>query len=182
MSEAVTKVVRQVSWHATATVPEGELMGMVLGAGPGADGWDGVLCLYTDRVAWTLPGEVEAGLTSKLLELRAYNREAELHAVRDCVGRDFAVRTVSDGAELRGGSTYDAHFDDTQFLDIDSKCSEELPSGRDYVATGGGRYRLPVEGAERIKVRNYISYGEDDGMARIVDFRIVELLKGGPDA
>ena len=52
------------------------------------------------------------------------------------------------------------------------------PKGRSaYTATGGGKYSLPVENAEKILIRNYISY-DSQGIAQITDYRLVEYLCG----
>lgn len=177
MRDVKIRVIEQTSWFSTGIVSEDELLGMAKGFGPDGSEWDGVLCIHTDRVSWVLPGEVEDDAMPRLLGLRAYNSGGELHAVRDGIGRPFSFRTVSDDAALPDAEMFDSHFDDTQFLDIDTNRSH----GNNYVTTGGGEYRLPVEDAERIVVRNYIVYGKDDGMARIVDFRIVRLLRGGSD-
>lgn len=130
--------------------------------------WDGVLALYADRVRWTTPSEFDMSRLGSLLEVRAYNGHAEAHAVRSCLGDKFQYRLVDDdAADLQP----DEYLDETQYLDIDSTRS----SGYDYVATGGGSYGLPVSAATKVRIRNYIRYGEADGMARVMDFRIVGL-------
>lgn len=136
--------------------------------------WNAVLAIYTDKVLWFKPEELQQDSFGNLLELRAYNEMSELRALRDTLGTDFAWRLVVDGEADKEGDAYDAHFDESQYLDIDSHKSH----GNDYVATGGGAYRLPIRNAKMIQVRNYINYGVDDGMARVVDFRIVGLLGG----
>ncbi|MBR1556021.1 MAG: hypothetical protein IJ644_11615, partial [Oscillospiraceae bacterium] len=66
------------------------------------------------------------------------------------------------------------YIPEDQYLDIDT----EKSSGTSYIATGGGAYTLPVEDAEKIRIRNYISYDEQ-GIAQITDFRIVQYLRKG---
>lgn len=181
MSEGVVSVVDHVSHFEFGDVPtEGFLKKLNEGA-PTAKEWNGVLAIFTDEVKWTTLGDFDGSHVEKLLELRAYNENEELHGVRDTIGADakFAWRIVSDERQGVAESCYDAHFDDTQYLDIDEKRS----SSGSYVTTGGGDYRLPSEDARdarKVVVRNYIIF-DNDGMARIVDFRIVKLEAGGKD-
>ena len=65
-------------------------------------------------------------------------------------------------------------IEEKHYLDIDTKKSK----GTEYIATGGGKYTLPIENAERFLIRNYISYDEQ-GIAQITDFRVVKYLKRG---
>lgn len=127
-------------------------------------GWDGVLAIFTDCVRWTAPCEFDKDRLDNLLEVRAYHRSAEAHAVRTMLDSDFAYRLAKD-------DSYDWHFDDAQYLDK----NDQKSCGRTYVTTGGGEYKLPVENATKVLIRNYVCHDEHDGMARIVDFRIVGL-------
>ncbi len=106
--------------------------------------------------------------TSHLLDVRVFTPEKELRIMRPTIADDFTYRLIDDTA-----GTYD-HIDEDQYLDIDSNKS----SGTSYVATGGGAYILPIENAEKIRIRNYISYDEQ-GIAQITDFRIVQYLRKG---
>ena len=128
----------------------------------------GYLAIYTDEVVWASLGAFGVSDTGKLLELRAFSPNAELHAVRSELGHSFGCRIVI-GEEPHDG--FDWSFEDEQYLDVDRLGSV----GRDYRTTGGGSYSLPIEGAEKIVLRNYVRFGEDDGIAQIVDFRIVRL-------
>lgn len=173
MTKNVVTVVDKPSWFSAGDVSEDELLAMAIDCHT----WNGILAIYTDKVEWTLQDELDSVHLHNLLEIRAYTEEEELHATRDALGSDFAWRLVSDAYAVAGAATYDARFDDVQYLDINTKRSK----GRDYVTTGGGSYRLPIANAEKVVVRNYIRYGQDDGMARIVDFRVVRLCPLGKE-
>lgn len=176
MSDIKLKVFDEPSVVETSKVSESELL-QILTEEPRLDRlWNGVLALYTDKVEWTTVDDLDTGHFGNLLELRAYTTQAEIHAVRDALGREFTWRRVFDQGTDASDLVYDAHFDECQYLDIDSTKTR----GRNYVTTGGGAYTLPIERAERVLVRNYLTYNEEDGMAHVVDFRIVG-LKGEND-
>lgn len=176
MSRNRIRVIDESSPVETGTVSEDRLLELLGSAFGPTHIWDGVLAVYTDKVEWSVSDGLDASHLGNLLELRAYAADSELHAIRGVLGKDFVWRKVCDTTTVADGRKYDAYFDELQYLDIDSTKS----SGFNYVTTGGGAYTLPVKDAERILVRNYLVYGEDDGMARIVDFRIVA-LKGEND-
>ena len=46
------------------------------------------------------------------------------------------------------------------------------------MTTGGGSYTLPVENAEKIRIRNYLEYVEN-GIVTIPDFRIIGFIQKG---
>lgn len=132
-------------------------------------GWSEALAIYTDRIRWTSIEEFKRESASgldRLLEVRAYNKYSEFHAVRSFMGARFFWRVICDEDYEE-----DAMFDDLQRLDINSRRKNV---GNHYVATGGGAYELPKAGAKEVLLRNYIAYGED-GLASVDDFRIVEL-------
>lgn len=52
--------------------------------------------------------------------------------------------------------------------------------GACYVTTGGGSYTLPIENAEKIKIRNYLEYDEN-GIVVISDFRIMGFSQKGSE-
>ena len=137
----------------------------------------GVFAIFAGEVRWeTWDGflqligadEGECRL-QRLLEVRAYDKESEFHAQRSALGERFLTRYVFD-------DDYDEDqlLDDVQLLDIDATRSK----GNSYVSTGGGRFQLPLVGATKVRLRNYIEYGSD-GMGTVVDFRIVGLEAGG---
>lgn len=139
--------------------------------------WDEVLALCTNEVWGGTLEEfeellVQPGNLSRILEVRVYSVECELHAVRDALGAEIAWRLLCDG---EGTEPMD-YFDEVQYLDIDSSGEKGTSDdGRTYRSMNGGSYRLPVKGAYRIRVRNYLTYDEE-GLAHVSDYRIVELL------
>lgn len=118
------------------------------------------------------------GDAAHLLEIRLFNENAEIRAFRPELGIPFTWRIIDDSRfrkALSGDETFeDRTYTEQQYLDIDSTKS----SGRNYTATGGGRYTLPVENAEKLEIRNYCIY-DDNGILKIVDFRIVRILAKG---
>lgn len=146
------------------------------------DQWT-ALAIYTAGVAcfvWTgqleAPSNVAVGDKSDydhLLELRLFNEQAEFHALRGAMGKPFSWRLIDDAK-----GDFEC-IDEKQLLDIDEDRSGKCDPGV-YYSIGGGRYSLPVADAKRVLVRNYIDF-DDEGMARVVDFRIVEFLKGGEE-
>ena len=110
-----------------------------------------------------------------LLEIRLFNENAEIRASRPEIGMPFTWRISRFREALSGDETFeDRTYTEQQYLDIDSTKS----FGRNYTATGGGRYTLPVENAEKLEIRNYCIY-DDNGILKIVDFRIVRILAKG---
>ena len=89
----------------------------------------------------------------------------------------FTWRIIDDSRfreALSGDETFeDRTYTEQQYLDIDSTKS----FGRNYTATGGGHYTLPVENAEKLEIRNCVY--DDNGILKIVDFRIVRILAKG---
>lgn len=124
--------------------------------------------MYTDRYEVDRSGEVAD--IAHLLELRAFSENSELRLTRSEMGSEFIWRLMDDVEfKDKAADRFEEYiFDEKQYLDIDTTRS----SGCEYTATGGGRYTLPVENAEFIRVRNYIDY-DNDGMAFFRDFRIV---------
>ena len=133
-----------------------------------------VFAILTDEVVCKWQQEFEQFSSDKLLEIRVFNDNEEFHAVRDSMGAAFVWRHIRDDEADAGFA--DCTFDDVQYLDIDEKRSNV--EACEYHAIGGGSYRLPIANAERIKLRNYLIYDED-GMAQIVDFRIVSIIARG---
>lgn len=113
-----------------------------------------------------------------LLEIRLFNENTEIRASRPETGMPFIWRIIDDSRfreALSGDETFeDRTYTEQQYLDIDSTKS----SGRNYTATGGGHYTLPVENAEKLEIRSYCIF-DDNGILKIVDFRIVRILAKG---
>lgn len=141
----------------------------------------GVLAIWTDEVQGATYGELEGLLAdadrlAHLLELRVFLQDREIHVLRDMMGVNFSWRLAVDGEAT---SACVGYFDEDQYLDIDGSWAL---SGRkadgdsyEYKTASGGRYRLPLAEAERIRIRNYLAYDED-GLAYVTDYRIVKLL------
>ncbi len=118
-----------------------------------------------------------------LMELRIFTSNTELKISRLNVGEDFRWRYIDDAAFEQALQAEPDEFlrkfanrtyDEEHYLDIDSSKSKGLC----YVTTGGGPYTLPIENAEKIKIRNYLEYDEN-GIVTISDFRIVGFLQKG---
>lgn len=107
-----------------------------------------------------------------LLEIRVFSESAELHALRGSMGKPFSWRFIRD--DKTRDDYDDSTHDESHYLDIDANQTNGTP----YKTTTGGKYYLPKENLRKIRIRNYIDY-DDEGMARIVDFRIVALEEEG---
>lgn len=138
-----------------------------------------VMSIFAGGVYWETLAEFQQNKEAdhdmaRLLELRAYSENGEFHAQRSCIDATCPfiwhtiVDTPNDGER--------AFFDDVQRIDRDDKRIAADSANRLFT-TGGGSYTLPDASAERIRLRNYIEFNEN-GMAEIVDFRIVG-LEGG---
>ena len=121
-----------------------------------------------------------------LIELRIFTENDEFKISRLNIGTDFSWRYIDDAAfqnALSGEkdeflSVFSNRvFDEMHYLDIDSTRSK----GCNYTTTGGGRYTLPVENAEKVSIRNYLEYDEN-GIVKISDFRIVGFTQKGSEA
>lgn len=130
-----------------------------------------VLAIYSDRVECT---EFKAiNDIEHLLEIRAFSESSELKAIRTALGNAFVWRFADDSI-LTETQTAENTWTEYHYLDIDKKLSK----GCEYVTTGGGKYTLPTENAQGVEIKNYLDFN-DDGIVKIVDFRIVKLLKKG---
>ena len=118
-----------------------------------------------------------------LIELRIFTSDTELKISRLNIGEEFRWRYIDDTVfEQTLHSEADEFlrqlknrtYDEEQYLDIDSNKS----NGLCYVTTGGGPYTLPIENAEKIKIRNYLEYDEN-GIVAISDFRIIGFIQKG---
>lgn len=118
--------------------------------------------------------------TAHLMELRIFNDDEEFKLCRYDLGSDFRWRYISDNKFQDKLSNEEDEFlrefsnrtfDEIHYLDIDT----DKTAGTSYVTTGGGKYSLPFENAERIMIRNYLDY-DDNGILSVSDFRIVKIL------
>ena len=106
-----------------------------------------------------------------LLEARVFNDKSEIKIMRGTIADNFYFRLIDDSKP-----DSEQYIDEVHYLDID--LDNKNTSGNNYVTTGGGYYSLPVADAERIKIRNYISFDEQN-IAQISDFRVVKFLRKG---
>ncbi len=118
-----------------------------------------------------------------LVELRIFTSNAEFKISRLNIGENFRWRYIDDSAfeQVLSEETDDflckfsnRTYDEEHYLDINSTKS----NGTCYTTTGGGEYTLPIENAEKIKIRNYLEYNEN-GIVMISDFRIIGFVQKG---
>lgn len=127
-----------------------------------------MIAMYTEKFECSVQQSISD--FEHLLEIRIFTDEKELKIMRPTMEDYFSYRLIDD---TLGKYEY---IDEKHYLDIDT--NPEKSTGTEYTATGGGKYTLPIENAERVLVRNYISYDEQ-GLAQITDFRVVKYLKRG---
>ncbi len=121
---------------------------------------------------------------SKLLELRVFDKHAELKVWRSDIGSQFQIRIIDDQNASEGLSDTDDSgyrmsdfFEEVQLLDIDRQKSK---SANDVKATGGGAYSLPdhifAMKNPGLIVRHYFDKYEQSGNAYITDWRCVGFM------
>ena len=118
-----------------------------------------------------------------LIELRIFDENSELKISRLNIGAEFNWRYIDDSefiSKLKDepdkflGDFKNRVYDEAHYLDIDSNYTH----GCCYTATGGGEFTLPVENAEKVRIRNYFDYDEN-GILIISDFRILGFTQKG---
>ncbi|MDO4489841.1 MAG: CRISPR-associated protein Csx19 [Lachnospiraceae bacterium] len=138
-----------------------------------------VVAALTDEYlfdTWPMKSCSLEGKAHKVLEIRIFNQTCELKLFRTDVFRSFSCRRITAEEESRMD-----YFDQEQYLDIDTKQSRQGFEATGTVrATGGGSYHLPFPTMTdvKIRIRYYLAKG-DTGQARIRDWRLVDLVKGG---
>ena len=123
-----------------------------------------MILMFTDRFECCPQKKIED--TAHLLEARVFTENAEIKIMRPTIADKFSWRLIDD-TKL----SPDDYIIEEQYLSI----NEKLSSGTSYTAIGGGKYTLPIENAEKLRIHNYISYDEQ-GIAQITDFRAVKFL------
>lgn len=117
-----------------------------------------------------------------LLEVRVFDENCELKAVRSQIGKPFCWRYINDFdfkeklstiADEYDGDYDNRTFEEYQYLDVNTRLSK----GTDYVSIGGGHYTMPEENLEKVKIINYVCYDENSGVLQITDFRIAGFLR-----
>lgn len=129
-----------------------------------------MILMYTDRFICCEQRDIDD--TEHLLEARIFNLQSELKIMRPTIADAFSFRYIDDSKLVEN----EDYIVEKHYLDINS----DLSSGTSYTSTGGGRYQLPVENAERILIQNYISYDEQN-IAQITDFRCVRYITKGEE-
>lgn len=139
-----------------------------------------VYAVHTDHFYCGTELQIDA---THLIELRIFTDSYELKISRLDIGSAFSWRCINDDEFKKVLSNepdaflslfVNRTFDEEHYLDIDSTKS----NGVNYTTTGGGKYTLPIENAEKIKIRNYLEYDEN-GIVIISDFRIVGFVQKG---
>lgn len=118
---------------------------------------------------------------TRLLECRIFNEHMEYRVARTDLGRPWKERFADDNTE-----EYKHGFEESYYLDIDDKKSEEKQKGCKHngsitvVATGGGKYELPLTEFKdmKIRIKNYVGYYEETGQAYVKDWRMAGFEKG----
>ena len=126
-----------------------------------------MILIFTDKFVCSEQEEISD--TAHLLEARIFTDSAELKIMRPTIADSFSWRLIDDEK-----NPYQDIMDEKHYLSINEKKTE----GKTYYAIGGGSYTLPIENAERILIRNYISY-DDRNIASFTDFRVVKYLAKG---
>ena len=147
-----------------------------------------IIALFTDEIYindWntdnrkTVKTKIQKRKDS-LLELRVFDANREIKIFRSDISVDskISMRVIDDN-----NSEYDDHYDENQFLDIDTTNISDSEGMWNVHATGGGKYYLPksVGNIKEIvlKVRHYISRYPSSGKAYVSDWRCVGFEKEG---
>ena len=109
-----------------------------------------------------------------LLELRFYNKSKELKIWRNSIIEEFTFRVLDENDERDS-------FIEKQFLDIDNKKTTKSNDFTKLTSTGGGQYTIDSSvdcNNGVLNIINYIKYTKE-GLAKIVDFRILGIEGGG---
>ena len=139
-----------------------------------------VYAIHTDSFFCSTKPNIKS---NHLLELRIFTENDELKLYRSNIGTDFSWRYIDDNdfENTLSGETNEflkvfknRVFDEEHYLDIDTTKSQ----GTHYTTTGGGEYTLPLENAEKVKIRNYLEY-DKNGIVFVSDFRIVGFTEKG---
>ncbi len=103
----------------------------------------------------------------KVLDLRAFNSDREVHLFRGCIGESFQMRIADDS--LMSAVEKEGIIDEAHYLETDTE-----RFGRNVNSAN----LLDFEGAEKftkISIRNYLGYYET-GQAYVKDWRVVGFM------
>lgn len=123
-------------------------------------------------------------------DIRIFGKKGEGRFFRGSIDQLFRFRFVYDPEENEGfqnasnsAASYDYdnycdYYEEEHFLDIDTKLSNEKE--KKALAIGGGEYDLPIKHYldAKIRIRNYLKYDKQTGMAAVSDWRCVEFIEG----
>lgn len=126
-----------------------------------------MILMFTDKFVCCPQQNIED--TTHLLEARVFTENTEIKLMRPTIADKFSWRLIDD-TKL----SPDDFITEDQFLSISES------KGFEYTAIGGGKYNLPLENAQKLRVHNYISYDEQ-GIAQITDFRAVKYIGKGEE-
>jgi len=112
---------------------------------------------------------------AKLFELRAFNNDYEIKAIRGALNESFYLRDsrriVSPGNSSDIKTRKQIHF-----LDKDTqKGTKKMSNFWIVSAIGGGEYGIPPETVSKIEIENYYQTDEK-GFYKPFDFRVVRFL------
>lgn len=110
----------------------------------------------------------------KVLQVRVFNRDKEIRAIRPYISSEEIYVRVMDDTD---GTVRDS-FDQMLYLDMDNGSINE--GNKRGKAINGGFYSLPfnAKAGLQLMVRNYLDY-DDCGQARISDWRLCGFGMGG---
>lgn len=137
-----------------------------------SEGW--IIAALTDEYIvdrWPLNAAIDE---DKVLEIRVFSAAGEYKLSRSDIGRPFIDRKIFDEGESKDSRD---SFDEVQILDTDETKGKD-ENGKVF-ATGGGKYKLPLDKIKDAKLRiRYYLGNKDNGIARIEDWRVVEFMEG----
>lgn len=129
-------------------------------------------------------------LYNRAFDIRIFNTQSEVHLFRSSINNEFGQRTIlsdDDAMEFKPDNYEQiindevvVYYDEVQFLDIDTKKTDDLNHSGFVYATGGGKYHLPLENYNdaQVIIRNYLGFEPDTGRAYVKDWRIVDFKEG----
>lgn len=110
------------------------------------------------------------------LEIRIFDKKSEWKWFRASVDKAYSFRRVTDDETEKDSLHW---WNESQYLDIDTdRTKKERDNGnlaqRAVYATGGGKYLLPIEEYEdvKIKIRNYLGEDKSTGELYVQDWRL----------
>lgn len=121
-------------------------------------------------------------LYKRAFDIRVFNQKSEVHLFRSSIDKQFVMRYIESDPEQKDilnaiidGKEKSIYYDEEQFLNIDTVATANNNEKNMVIAVGGGKYKLPIERYDDVKViiRNYIDFEKNTGRAYVKDWRIV---------